>query len=75
MSECGRTIQPPLSGWSLVLGCCVLGSGISSYTSDPAQAGESLKGCLKEALALIPKAQHQETPTFLGATAGMRLLR
>ncbi|XP_046526182.1 NMDA receptor synaptonuclear signaling and neuronal migration factor isoform X13 [Equus quagga] len=50
------------------------GPGISSYTSDPAQAGESLKGCLEEALALIPKAQHQETPMFLGATAGMRLL-
>uniref|UniRef100_A0A8C0W1G4 Ectonucleoside triphosphate diphosphohydrolase 8 n=1 Tax=Castor canadensis TaxID=51338 RepID=A0A8C0W1G4_CASCN len=59
---------------SQALACQVEGSGISSYTSDPAQAGESLKGCLKEALALIPKAQHQETPTFLGATAGMRLL-
>lgn len=57
------------------LGCCVSGPGISSYTSDPEQAGESLQGCLEEALALIPEAQHQETPMFLGATAGMRLLR
>nr|XP_044634197.1 ectonucleoside triphosphate diphosphohydrolase 8 isoform X4 [Equus asinus] len=59
---------------SQALACQVKGPGISSYTSDPAQAGESLKGCLEEALALIPKAQHQETPMFLGATAGMRLL-
>lgn len=54
---------------------CVLGPGISSYTTDPAQAGESLKGCLGEALALIPGDLRQATPTFLGATAGMRLLR
>ncbi|XP_014637858.1 PREDICTED: ectonucleoside triphosphate diphosphohydrolase 8 isoform X2 [Ceratotherium simum simum] len=59
---------------SQVLACQVEGPGISSYTSDPAQAGESLQGCLEEALALIPEAQHQETPMFLGATAGMRLL-
>lgn len=61
--------------WSLVLWCCVSGPGISSYASDPAQAGESLQGCLEEALALIPKAKHQQTPMFLGATGGMRLLR
>nr|XP_012639908.1 ectonucleoside triphosphate diphosphohydrolase 8 isoform X2 [Microcebus murinus] len=50
------------------------GPGISSYASNPAQAGESLRGCLEEALALIPEAQHRGTPMFLGATAGMRLL-
>lgn len=61
--------------WSLVLWCCVSGPGISSYASDPAQAGESLQGCLEAALALIPKAKHQQTPMFLGATGGMRLLR
>ncbi|XP_048669211.1 ectonucleoside triphosphate diphosphohydrolase 8 isoform X5 [Marmota marmota marmota] len=38
------------------------------------QAGESLKGCLEEALALIPENQYRGTPLFLGATAGMRLL-
>nr|XP_031306908.1 ectonucleoside triphosphate diphosphohydrolase 8 isoform X1 [Camelus dromedarius] len=59
---------------SQALACQVEGPGISSYTSDPEQAGESLQGCLEEALALIPEAQHQETPMFLGATAGMRLL-
>uniref|UniRef100_A0A8C5KB02 Ectonucleoside triphosphate diphosphohydrolase 8 n=1 Tax=Jaculus jaculus TaxID=51337 RepID=A0A8C5KB02_JACJA len=60
---------------SQALACQIEGPGISSYASDPALAGESLRGCLEEALALIPKTQHQETPTFLGATAGMRLLR
>uniref|UniRef100_A0A8D2DP50 Ectonucleoside triphosphate diphosphohydrolase 8 n=1 Tax=Sciurus vulgaris TaxID=55149 RepID=A0A8D2DP50_SCIVU len=59
---------------SQALACQVKGPGISSYTTDPAQAGESLKGCLGEALALIPGDLRQATPTFLGATAGMRLL-
>ncbi|XP_007458991.1 PREDICTED: ectonucleoside triphosphate diphosphohydrolase 8 isoform X2 [Lipotes vexillifer] len=59
---------------SQALACQVKGPGISSYASDPAQAGESLQGCLEEALALIPKAKHQQTPMFLGATGGMRLL-
>ncbi|XP_060156070.1 ectonucleoside triphosphate diphosphohydrolase 8 isoform X4 [Globicephala melas] len=59
---------------SQALACRVKGPGISSYASDPAQAGESLQGCLEEALALIPKAKHQQTPMFLGATGGMRLL-
>ena len=79
----GTTIQPPnalsaqpaFGAWSLVLGCCVSGPGISSYASNPTQAGESLQGCLQEALAVVPAAQHQLTPLFLGATAGMRLLR
>ncbi|XP_025331785.1 ectonucleoside triphosphate diphosphohydrolase 8 isoform X2 [Canis lupus dingo] len=59
---------------SQALACQVKGPGISSYASDPAQAGESLQGCLEEALVIIPQAKHQETPAFLGATAGMRLL-
>ncbi|KAL2782308.1 ectonucleoside triphosphate diphosphohydrolase 8 isoform 2 [Daubentonia madagascariensis] len=59
---------------SQALACQVEGPGISSYASDPAQAGESLQGCLEKALALIPEAQRRGTPLFLGATAGMRLL-
>ncbi|XP_023556101.1 ectonucleoside triphosphate diphosphohydrolase 8 isoform X5 [Octodon degus] len=72
--------QPGLSlpgrspGLDLVLGT-FSGPGISSYASDPARAGESLRGCLEEALALVPAARQGETPVFLGATAGMRLLR
>ncbi|KAF6269210.1 ectonucleoside triphosphate diphosphohydrolase 8 [Rhinolophus ferrumequinum] len=59
---------------SQALACRAKGPGISSYASSPDQAGESLQGCLEEALKLIPEAQHQGTPMFLGATAGMRLL-
>ncbi|XP_045052821.2 ectonucleoside triphosphate diphosphohydrolase 8 isoform X3 [Desmodus rotundus] len=59
---------------SQALACRVKGPGISSYASNPTQAGESLQGCLQEALAVVPAAQHQLTPLFLGATAGMRLL-
>ncbi|XP_058549388.1 ectonucleoside triphosphate diphosphohydrolase 8 isoform X2 [Neofelis nebulosa] len=59
---------------SQALVCQAKGPGISSYASNPAQAGESLQGCLEEALALIPEAQQWKTPMFLGATAGMRLL-
>uniref|UniRef100_A0A4X2KDN4 Ectonucleoside triphosphate diphosphohydrolase 8 n=1 Tax=Vombatus ursinus TaxID=29139 RepID=A0A4X2KDN4_VOMUR len=60
---------------SQALSCNVEGPGISHYANDPAKAGESLKACMEKALALIPGDKHQETPTFLGATAGMRLLR
>ncbi|XP_062063133.1 ectonucleoside triphosphate diphosphohydrolase 8 [Lepus europaeus] len=59
---------------SQALACQVEGPGISSYATDPAAAGESLQGCLQKALAQIPEAQLRETPLFLGATAGMRLL-
>lgn len=55
--------------------CCFPGRGISSYAANPLGAAESLRDCLEEAVAHIPQAQHRETPLFLGATAGMRLLR
>ncbi|KAJ8013682.1 hypothetical protein DPEC_G00032330 [Dallia pectoralis] len=55
--------------------CQVQGLGISSYSSLPKQAGESLRNCTKEAEAVVPKHRHHETPLYLGATAGMRLLR
>ncbi|XP_029467436.1 ectonucleoside triphosphate diphosphohydrolase 8 isoform X2 [Rhinatrema bivittatum] len=54
--------------------CAVKGPGISSYADNPPQAGESLKTCLDEAMTIIPAKQQKETPTLLGATAGMRLL-
>ncbi|POI31232.1 hypothetical protein CIB84_005018, partial [Bambusicola thoracicus] len=50
-------------------------SGISSYADNPAGAGASLKPCLAKAMTVIPAEQQGETPTYLGATAGMRLLR
>ncbi|NXN09074.1 ENTP8 diphosphohydrolase, partial [Indicator maculatus] len=55
--------------------CRVEGPGISSYADNPAGAGASLKPCLDKAMEIVPAEQQQETPTYLGATAGMRLLR
>ncbi|XP_056361274.1 ectonucleoside triphosphate diphosphohydrolase 8-like [Oenanthe melanoleuca] len=60
---------------SQVEACSVSGPGISSYADDPAGAGASLKPCLDKAMQVIPAEQQRETPTYLGATAGMRLLR
>ncbi|NWY69548.1 ENTP8 diphosphohydrolase, partial [Erithacus rubecula] len=60
---------------SQVEACSVSGPGISSYADDPAGAGASLKPCLDKAMQIIPAEQQRETPTYLGATAGMRLLR
>uniref|UniRef100_A0A6I8NSW7 Ectonucleoside triphosphate diphosphohydrolase 8 n=1 Tax=Ornithorhynchus anatinus TaxID=9258 RepID=A0A6I8NSW7_ORNAN len=59
---------------SQALACAVEGPGISYYREEPARAGESLRDCMQEALGLIPDHLHRGTPTFLGATAGMRLL-
>ncbi|NXG75371.1 ENTP8 diphosphohydrolase, partial [Baryphthengus martii] len=55
--------------------CTVSGPGISSYADNPAGAGASLKPCLDKAMKIVPAEQQRETPTYLGATAGMRLLR
>ncbi|ROL54702.1 Ectonucleoside triphosphate diphosphohydrolase 8 [Anabarilius grahami] len=57
------------------LSCDVEGGGISSYQQNPPAAGESLKKCLDAAKAAIPEGQWKATPAYLGATAGMRLLR
>ncbi|XP_029312535.1 ectonucleoside triphosphate diphosphohydrolase 1 isoform X2 [Cottoperca gobio] len=54
--------------------CKVKGPGISSYASAPLEAGESLRACMQEAEKLVPGKRHHETPLYLGATAGMRLL-
>ncbi|XP_029953729.1 ectonucleoside triphosphate diphosphohydrolase 1 isoform X1 [Salarias fasciatus] len=54
--------------------CKVKGKGISSYASEPWKAGESLTLCMQEAERWVPSKRHRETPLYLGATAGMRLL-
>lgn len=51
------------------------GEGISKYSTNPPAAGESLIACLDQALEDVPKARHAITPLYLGATAGMRLLK
>uniref|UniRef100_A0A8D0HI29 Ectonucleoside triphosphate diphosphohydrolase 1 n=1 Tax=Sphenodon punctatus TaxID=8508 RepID=A0A8D0HI29_SPHPU len=50
------------------------GPGISAYSQDLEKAGFSLRSCMNEAKNVVPGAQHPETPVYLGATAGMRLL-
>ncbi|KFR10940.1 Ectonucleoside triphosphate diphosphohydrolase 2, partial [Opisthocomus hoazin] len=55
--------------------CDVEGPGISSYSSNPPAAGTSLVHCLNQALKDVPKEKHAGTPLYLGATAGMRLLK
>ncbi|XP_073451862.1 ectonucleoside triphosphate diphosphohydrolase 1 isoform X1 [Aquarana catesbeiana] len=55
--------------------CKVEGNGISSYHEKPVQAGLSLQACMNKARDIIPVSKHKETPVYLGATAGMRLLR
>ncbi|NWR71100.1 ENTP1 diphosphohydrolase, partial [Centropus unirufus] len=54
--------------------CKVEGPGISGYSHAAEKAGPSLAQCLRQAEEVIPSKQHQETPVYLGATAGMRLL-
>ncbi|XP_070614639.1 ectonucleoside triphosphate diphosphohydrolase 8 isoform X2 [Erythrolamprus reginae] len=60
---------------SQMFSCNVKGSGISSYANNPPKAGSSLQDCLNEAMSVIPQERQRESPVYLGATAGMRLLR
>lgn len=51
------------------------GGGISDYADNPSQAGESLRNLVQDARKQIPGSQYTNTDIYLGATAGMRLLR
>nr|XP_008104704.1 PREDICTED: ectonucleoside triphosphate diphosphohydrolase 1 [Anolis carolinensis] len=55
--------------------CEVEGPGISGYASDVGNAGPSLKHCMDKAKEVVPERKYRDTPVYLGATAGMRLLR
>lgn len=49
--------------------------GVSTFGETPTAVGhEHLKGLVDHALKIIPKDQIEDTPIFLMATAGMRLL-
>lgn len=49
--------------------------GVSTFGDNPTAVGaEHLKGLVDHALDIIPKDQIEDTPIFLMATAGMRLL-
>ncbi|NWX37493.1 ENTP8 diphosphohydrolase, partial [Notiomystis cincta] len=60
---------------SQTLSCEVQGQGISSYANNPLEAGNSLRVCLDKALQVVPAEKQRDVPVYLGATAGMRLLR
>ncbi|KAI7806954.1 ectonucleoside triphosphate diphosphohydrolase 3 [Triplophysa rosa] len=58
--------------------CQVEGPGISDLRVDSAKdktTWESFNFCMSEITKAIPAKQHSQTPVFLGATAGMRLLQ
>ena len=48
--------------------------GISSFANNPENASESLRTLLDFASLHVPRKKHQETPLYILATAGMRLL-
>nr|XP_044998165.1 ectonucleoside triphosphate diphosphohydrolase 1 isoform X1 [Jaculus jaculus] len=55
--------------------CKVKGPGISKYAQKPDEIDTYLAECMQRSSEVIPMSQHHETPVYLGATAGMRLLR
>lgn len=52
-----------------------LGPGISKFAHKTRELKTYLHACMQKAKKIIPLAQHRQTPVYLGATAGMRLLR
>jgi len=48
--------------------------GLSSFATEPEQAGKSLLPLLDEARKFVPEELHQETTVELRATAGLRML-
>lgn len=48
---------------------------LSSYASDPTRAGEAISLCLQESYEHMPRSERNHTEVYLGATAGMRLVR
>ncbi|OWK08057.1 ENTPD1, partial [Cervus elaphus hippelaphus] len=55
--------------------CKLKGPGISGFAKKLHEINVYLTACMERARKVIPSAQHPETPVYLGATAGMRLLR
>ncbi|KAJ7322532.1 hypothetical protein JRQ81_018819 [Phrynocephalus forsythii] len=55
--------------------CNVKGPGISSYGSNPQEISQPIDDCMNNVKEKIPFHLHRSTPVYLGATAGMRLLR
>lgn len=55
--------------------CKLKGPGISEFAKKLGEIDIYLEACMERARTVVPKSQHAETPVYLGATAGMRLLR
>lgn len=55
--------------------CNVKGRGISSYGSNPQELAKPINDCMDKVKEKIPFHLHRSTSVYLGATAGMRLLR
>ncbi|XP_059520450.1 ectonucleoside triphosphate diphosphohydrolase 3 [Myotis daubentonii] len=55
--------------------CSVKGSGISSYGKNPQDAPKAFEDCMQKVKEQIPAHLQGSTHIYLGATAGMRLLR
>ncbi|XP_032264834.1 ectonucleoside triphosphate diphosphohydrolase 3 isoform X2 [Phoca vitulina] len=55
--------------------CSVKGSGISSYGKNPQDVPKAFEDCMEKVKGQIPAHLHRSTHIYLGATAGMRLLR
>ncbi|XP_055447688.1 ectonucleoside triphosphate diphosphohydrolase 1 isoform X1 [Psammomys obesus] len=55
--------------------CQVKGPGISKYAQKTNEIDTYLAECMEMSTELIPASKQHETPVYLGATAGMRLLR
>ncbi|KAH0507500.1 Ectonucleoside triphosphate diphosphohydrolase 3 [Microtus ochrogaster] len=55
--------------------CSVKGSGISSYENNPQEAPKAFDDCMLKVKEQVPESLHGSTRIYLGATAGMRLLR
>nr|XP_012999049.1 ectonucleoside triphosphate diphosphohydrolase 1 isoform X2 [Cavia porcellus] len=55
--------------------CKVKGPGIAAYSNNIDDLETYLLECMERSKNVIPKSLHSETPVYLGATAGMRLLR
>ena len=49
-------------------------SGISTFANDPSGASDYLLPLLDFAEKHVPKSKHKETPLYILATAGMRML-
>ena len=49
--------------------------GLGTFENNPSDAGASLTHCVEETIDQIPEGVKESSRLFLGATAGMRLLR